>query len=183
VAPVRQLLVLPIRAQLLYPDANRAAERLKSMTQEVDAVLLLALADRETLCGTSKALDRQGPGGRGDNGHGHGLCQIDDRAYPEWLKRKLPDGRFCWEVPLENFAFAGSILAAHILRFGDVSLSLSAYNAGLTRVRNALVQCPIEASTEEKRARADAYTTGQDYAADILRRRDAFLGKGEVKHG
>lgn len=51
----------------------------------IDPFLIFALGDRETVWGTSSALDRKGPAGKGDGGHGHGLMQIDDRSNGAWL--------------------------------------------------------------------------------------------------
>lgn len=45
----------------------------------LDPFLIFAIGDRETLWGTTSYLDVRGPSGRGDNGHGHGLMQLDDR--------------------------------------------------------------------------------------------------------
>src|SRR4030042_3986131 len=59
---------------------------------------------RESEGGLSRHLDRAGPAGRGDSGHGHGLMQIDNRSFPE----------FCagddWPDPDKNVAFAARVL-------------------------------------------------------------------------
>lgn len=59
----------------------------------------------------------------GDNGHGHGLFQIDDRT---WAFAKTPAAM----DPAQNATMAASILADDLKRYGSVPRALSAYNAG-----------------------------------------------------
>lgn len=124
--------------------------------------ILLGIGSRETAWGTSRALDKPGPGGRGDKGHGHGLMQIDDRSHREYLLTGT------WADPASNIAYGASVLlqsAAYLRRKGlvDPLLTLGAiagYNAGPGRVLAFI-----------KRGDApDKATTGGDYARDVLRR-------------
>lgn len=60
-----------------------------------DPVRFAALILRES--GAGEFLTPKGPGGTGDGGHGHGLCQIDDRTWGPWLRAND------WQKPLVSF--------------------------------------------------------------------------------
>ncbi len=60
---------------------------------------------RETEGGLSRWCDPQGPACLGDNGHGHGLMQIDDRSFPEYCAG--PE----WQDPVSNIDFGCRVLA------------------------------------------------------------------------
>jgi soluble lytic murein transglycosylase-like protein len=126
----------------------------------VDPLLLAAVCDRES--GGGVYLVPPDPSGVGDRGHGRGLMQIDDRTWVKWLR----DHR--WQDALTNIRFGAEILRGEMDRFAQtghgIECAVAAYNCGPARVRQALA---------EKRG-CDFYTHGQDYAADVLRRRAAF---------
>ncbi len=97
------------------PAIGAAAAR-----HHLDPRLLAAVAAQET----------GGPGadsGRnivGDEGHGHGLFQIDDRWHAFARSPAAMD-------PAKNADYAAGMLASGIARYGgDVHKALSAYNAG-----------------------------------------------------
>jgi soluble lytic murein transglycosylase-like protein len=127
----------------------------------VDPLLLAAVCDRESRGGM--ALVPPEPWGVGDKGHGRGLMQIDDRTWKTWLR----DHR--WQDALTNIRFGAEILRGEMDRFAQtghgIEAAIAAYNCGAARVRQALA---------EKRG-VDFYTTQQNYAADVLRRRAAFV--------
>lgn len=97
------------------PEIAAAARR-----HELDPELLAAVAAQET----------GGPGsnsGRnvvGDDGHGHGIFQIDDRWHTFARTPEAMD-------PDRNADYAAGMLSSLLSRYGgDVHAALSAYNAG-----------------------------------------------------
>lgn len=126
------------------------------------AVTLMAVMWRETLFGTAKALDKPGPAGRGDGGHGRGLMQIDDRWHKQWL------ATHDWTDPEQNIRKGAEILReAHDLfrskGFRGDSLwraTIAAYNAGAGRVLAA-----VRAGQDP-----DSVTKGRDYSAWVADR-------------
>lgn len=109
--------------KLVIPSVARPyADVILRVSREtgISPFLITQLGYRETLWGTSTFLDQPGPGGRGDNGHGHGLMQIDDRSWGNWLSKNA------WWDPYVNVSFAvGTILKNKINFF-----------AGIARVQN-----------------------------------------------
>lgn len=87
---------LPSYARPYAPIMLRVARE-----EGVDPNLIFALGDRETLWGTSKFLDKPGPEGRGDGGHGYGLMQIDDRDASNTAF--IASG--AWRNPYSNVSF------------------------------------------------------------------------------
>jgi soluble lytic murein transglycosylase-like protein len=127
--------------------------------QGVDPWLIAGILARETTFGTSPALDRPGPNGRGDNGHGYGLMQIDDRTHGAWLQANA------WWIPAVNIDRGAWILKQEIDRFkGDTTKAVAAYNAGAKNVGKAIAQG----------AHPDTVTTGKNYATDVLTRSAKF---------
>ncbi len=126
---------------------------------------------RESEGGLSRLLDSPGPAGRGDRDkdgrrlHGHGLCQIDDRSFPEFCAS--PD----WSDPVKNIEMGAWILyrkraflASRTLgrQFTDYDLekaAIAAYNAGELRVLRAV----------EHGYDVDSVTAHGDYASKVLR--------------
>jgi hypothetical protein len=147
------------------------------LAYQVDPLLLAAIMDRETLGGTSKFLDKLGPGGRGDKGHGHGLMQIDDRSHPGFLGAKFMNGAVLWADPAFNILYAAKLLGHYIRLFKDEVAGVASYNAGPGNVRKALAR-PVGAgqtwSTERRIDRVDSVTAGHDYVRDVFARREKF---------
>lgn len=99
----------------------------------LDPWLLARVIDLESRFGLE--LTPQGPGGTGDRGHGRGLAQIDDRTWRAWLQQ------YDWTDPETNIRKGASILADDLRIFdGDVRAALSAYNAGPSKVLEALAR-------------------------------------------
>ncbi len=146
-------------AQPYLPHVRGAAKK-----EGLEPSLLMGVISRETDWGRSRWLDKAGPGGKGDNGHGHGFMQIDDR----WHEDFIQSGK--WSNPRENIFYGTRHLNDQIKRAGKegapdpVRAGVAAYNAGFGRVRRAL--------NEGKDV--DAYTTGGDYSKDVLERADWF---------
>jgi hypothetical protein len=152
------------RLEPYLPDFAEAA-----LLEGEDTALLCAICLRETLAGWAKGYaPKDSYLGRGDRGHGFGLFQIDDRGPYARLPRECPDA-----TPMLQARWACQVLRdarrdlhgfeGHPMR---ERATLSIYNAGAPRVRAALVLGHDP----------DSVTTGHDYGADVLRRRDRLRG-------
>lgn len=136
-----------------------------SATTGVDPFLIFAVMDRESLGGD--ALKPPGAGGVGDKGHGRGLMQIDDRAWPDWCRSER------WFDAGTNILKGAQVLAHALATFrtyDGTPPAIAAYNAGEARIRRVLSRLtrPIQP------AALDPYTTGGDYVSDVLRRLNHF---------
>jgi hypothetical protein len=120
----------------------------------IDVAILLGKDSRE-----SRLTQALSPSCKGDSGFGHGISQIDSRAYPVFTGTT---------DPCNHAAYAkegARILAKRLRDFdGRVRPALAAYNAGTESVRGAL---------EEGRD-VDSVTTGGDYSKDVLGRAGVF---------
>jgi hypothetical protein len=138
--------------------------------------VMAGIVMRESQGGLSPLLDRPGPAGRGDRDavgrwHGHGLCQIDDRSFPEFCAG--PD----WRDAAKNIAMGARVLgrkraflAGRTLGFrltnDDLEkASVAAYNAGEGRVLQAIGQGRDP----------DTCTAHGNYAAAVLAYADVYL--------
>jgi hypothetical protein len=130
-----------------------------------DTALISAICLRETWAGWAPGYLPKGSYlGKGDRGHGFGLFQMDDRGPYAYLPRECP----------EATPFLQARWACHVLRDARKELAkhrdhplfaravLAAYNAGSPRVAKALVFGHDP----------DSVTTGKNYGADVIRRRD-----------
>ncbi|MBC1262360.1 lysozyme [Synechococcus sp. BSF8S] len=127
--------------------------------------LIGGIGSRESFWGL--ILNPPGPGGTGDNGHGRGLMQIDDGAFPDWIATGQ------WRDPETNIRFGCQVLAGN-RRFFEPKLSgagsllvratVAGYNAGPGNVIAA-----IRAGRDP-----DFPTTGRDYSRDVLDRAGWF---------
>lgn len=142
----------------------------------VHRLLTGAIIDRETRGGESTRLDQPGPSGRGDNGNGYGLWQLDKRYHGAFLLERLPDGRFKWEDPQEagDYAMRQVLLPALRVFRGDLFLALAAYNAGPAAVKDGMAKAPANAPIAVVHRAADTRTAGGDYAQDVLYRMGCF---------
>jgi hypothetical protein len=136
--------------------------------------VLFGIGSRETEWGLSKwyvdidGIEDDDPGdGVGDNGHGRGLMQIDDR----WHEAFVRSGE--WKDPDKNIEKSAEILRQshdYLKRKGVsddalVSCSIAGYNAGPGRVWQGL----------SRGMGPDHYTTGKNYSEDVLRRAEWWL--------
>ncbi len=126
--------------------------------------LIAAIMDRESLGGV--ALRPKGPAGTGDFapgmsvGHGRGLMQIDDRAFPDFCSSDE------WKVPAKNILFGAKILARNVQAFdGDIPCAIAAYNAGIRRVERLMLMAP-----QPSIGQLDILTTNHNYVSDVLHR-------------
>ncbi|MEM1044405.1 MAG: lytic transglycosylase domain-containing protein, partial [Bacteroidota bacterium] len=84
-----------------------------------------------------------------------GLMQIDDRWHPEFVRAHRNDDHAA------NARYAARLLADNLRAFdGDYIAAVAAYNSGPGNVRKAL----------RRDLPAEHYTTGRDYATDVLAR-------------
>jgi hypothetical protein len=116
-------------------------------------------------------LNPPGPSGTGDFGHGRGLMQIDDRAFPQFTST----GK--WKDPRENILFGCQVLAdnrAFMQRKTNlqgkelIRAALAAYNSGPGNARRALLD----------RGDVDFFTANRNYGKDTLSRAGWFQLRG-----
>lgn len=142
----------------------------------LDPYLLAAVCDRESLGG--EALTPKGPRGVGDEGHGRGLMQIDDRWHKGFIRAEFDDRVPLWTDPFFVFGYAARLLRRLLNRFDqDVGAALCAYNAGEDDAIAVLKLMPPEATSAERIQRFSQRTTQKNYCSDVLRRRDGFTTK------
>ena len=116
----------------------------------IERNLLLAVASRESHMG--RLLDANY---LGDHGNGMGIMQIDRRYHPEFAMQIHPGDHTA------NIQKGAEILREELNRFnGDVYAALAAYNSGAGNVQRA-IRYGLD---------PDYYTTGKDYAKDVLHR-------------
>ena len=139
----------------------------------VDPTLTYAIGAQESGWGTY--LDPKGPGGTGDNGHGHGFMQIDDRTWGDWLATAD------WTDPLTNIRKGLDIFTTQRQSLVDAytdptgklkigqddldRLAIVAYNHGVSgALKNAQNQVDY-----------DTGTTGGNYSASVIQHQDSLI--------
>lgn len=162
-----------------------AAAAIASVPPGVDverwAFVFAGIVSRES--GGGLYLDPPAADGLGDNGHGHGLAQVDDRPAPDdasdyekqlAAKRRAHIGSGDWKDPRKHLRFAAvEVLRGAYDQFADVedtelriAAAVAAYNSGVDNVRRQL-----DAGRD-----VNAVTTKKDYARDVLARADNWSG-------
>ena len=105
--------------------------------------------------------------GLGDQGHGHGLMQIDDRSFPAFCEGER------WREPEANVEFGATVLymkrsflVSHTELEGSAleRAAIAAYNCGEGRVVESVLQ------GED----VDTHTTGRDYSKAVLGYAEAY---------
>lgn len=106
----------------------------------------------------------------GDNGHGHGPMQIDDRSFREWClnwrrgmyttEHGIAQGCAVLKLKRDSIKTMIPELPGALLLLASVS----AYNCGENRVRRAF----------RNEQPLDIATTGQNYGHDVIERADYF---------
>jgi len=167
-----------------------------SRDEGVDPFLIFALGDRESGWGTQ--LDAAG---KGDNGHGHGIMQVDDRSFAQWIASNN------WRDPYTNVKKGVQILKGKLVFFMGrskvagytdgrlVSIDKSALRLGVPPGKypdprpltgSSLWTAAIAAyNTGEAnvlmnlaaKKPAEFTTWGGDYASDVTRRASAVAAK------
>ena len=124
----------------------------------VRADVLTAIGSRESHLGQMPPLARDWTG---DRGHGRGVFQIDDRWHGPFVRGHANDDHAA------HADYAARFLKRLVTRYGgDYVRALAAYNAGPGNVDKALRQGRS----------AEHYTTGGDYATDVLARARIVAG-------
>lgn len=140
-----------------------------AQTFDLPPEVIAAIISRETL-GLDKWSLPPPKGQLGDQGYGHGPMQIDKRSFPEWC-REWREGKLTTEDGIRK---GSEVLRAKLDEVARLiptlppekrlEAAVAAYNCGTGNVRAA-----------HKRGLAlDAYTTGRDYACDVLARAQVF---------
>jgi LysM repeat protein len=167
-------------------DALNEAERLRHLFEWAGKewgfppALLAAIALRESACGLD--LDENG---LGDNGHGHGIMQIDDRSFGGLFDAGYP---YFWTDPMWIIAAAAAILDAkwqylqkHTL-LEDRELTwaaVAAYNCGEGKVGRVAPQLAGHSvDGDEFWKILDAYTANHDYASQVWRDTHDLVRRG-----
>jgi len=138
----------------------------------LEPCVVAALISRES--GGGRLLGRRGnPPDTGDNGHGRGLMQIDDRWHKEfigigdlWRKPAANIAYGCYLIEL-NLAIAERGLAGRSKR-ETLRAALAGYNCGMSRAMKALME----------EGDPDLYTTGADYSKDVMERSERLRKMG-----
>lgn len=179
------------RTQPFWDLADQAVELVAMVpppTEDLDAGVVLGVGDRESLCGW--ALTPAGCAGLGDNGHGHGWGQQDDREPGsdvdpadvfrdanglgnwEWLAQSDD-----WKDPAKNIARVAEQLRFNLGRLqGDLAAAIAAYNARMSKVRGLLFAGPLANRATVYSAVCTPNEKGErDYVVDVLRRRDLVI--------
>jgi LysM repeat protein len=142
--------------------------------------LLAAIAVRESECGLGLDDDFLG-----DNGHGHGIMQVDDGSFGGLFVEGYP--RF-WTDPMWSIATGAAILDSK-WRYLEKNTPLkdrkltwaavAAYNCGEGRVAKLAAQLlEHDVEDEEFRRIADTHTANHDYVRQVWRDAQEFVKLG-----
>jgi len=136
------------------------------------ATTLAGLIDRESNGGES--LKPRGPRGTGDNGHGLGLAQLDDRAHPGLKEQPELWGDPAWNIRRGASELAHLYARAEAIEALDperrLAYALAGYNAGGVVFHGA----------GDPNDDPDVHTTGGDYSSDVLARAGGFAASSEA---
>ena len=137
---------------------------------ELPPSVLAGMGSRASAWGLS--ISPPGPEGIGNDGHGRGLMQIDER----WHVPFVQSGK--WVEAEENIIYAAAVLKNAIeyitkklgwpMGFRLLKAGIAGYNCGPNRVLQALQNGQDE----------DYFTTGRNYAQDVLERAGWFQMHG-----
>jgi hypothetical protein len=139
----------------------------------IGTALLLAIGSRETSFANVV----------GDDGHGRGWLQIDDRFHARWLNAHAGCREGTWVARFPSALPAGRVptLTASILRAihildGAMTFAESRKVPASQRLRFAVAAYDCGAGSAIRgfaNGGVDTLTTGHDYSTDVLARRDA----------
>jgi hypothetical protein len=126
--------------------------------------VLAGIMMRESAGGLS--LTPPGTAGTGDNGHGRGLMQIDDRSFPTLCAGDR------WKDPAENIAAAAADLRGQRAQVQSEcrKFAVPATLDQIERMAIAAYNCGADLAVHALRhgEDIDRYTTGGDYSAAVL---------------
>ena len=142
--------------------------------------ILGAICDRES--GGGVYLEPPGPAGTGDNGHGHGLMQIDDRSHKDMLEAAD------WKDPGVNIEIGAAILMGEPFRgittgggykaLQNWPAAVCAYNAGTGAAFRALGKGKASHVYGAELIELNKVTTGGNYVSWVLDRARRFGWRG-----
>lgn len=140
----------------------------------VDPWVLAAICEQESLGGD--ALYPKGPGGTGDQGHGRGLMQIDDRWHRGFIAATLWDRSPAWKHPTFSIMYGAGLMRANLDELGgDYWSAIAAYNCGAAKVRSVLNALGFNPIAPQKLQALNGATHAGKYLSSVLRRRDEYL--------
>jgi len=140
----------------------------------VPASVVAGIISRETAGLPQYCVPPTQGGQLGDNGHGHGPMQIDDRAFPAWCydwrigAYSTEDGIAQGCAVLKQKAQSIAKLLPSLHEQDALHATIAAYNCGEGNVRHAVM--------DDKDI--DTYTAWQNYGADVLQRAAYFAQQG-----
>lgn len=151
------------------------ADAIIQVAQEtgVSPALIYAIGNRES--GWGKFLDSNMTG---DNGHGHGYMQIDDRTWGSWLDSND------WKDPYNNISFAISNVflpqrdqIANDLGWPDPTTDPPSTQDDLDRAAVVAYNHGVSGLVKNVNNGSDwdTGTTGGNYSSDVLDKRDAVV--------
>jgi LysM repeat protein len=142
--------------------------------------LLAAIAVRESECGLG--LDERG---LGDNGHGHGIMQVDDRSFGGLFDARYPH---LWTDPMWSIATGTAILDSKWQYLSKQTplegreltwAAVAAYNCGEGNVGKVAAQLAgLSVDDDEFWRIADTYTANHNYARQVWRDTNEFVKQG-----
>lgn len=142
----------------------------------VDPYYLAAILEQETDGGIAHGYHPKGAAGWGDQGHGHGLFQIDDRSHGSFLDANFDDGTPIWKDPAFQAMYAARLLRKNLdAAKGDYFVAVAAYNCGLRRAKEAVRALGPNASIEAQKKALDARTARGNYLSKVIARRNSFF--------
>jgi soluble lytic murein transglycosylase-like protein len=135
----------------------------------VDPFVIAAIGQRESRWGL--ALNPPDPSGTGDNGHGHGIMQIDDRTWGSWLASND------WTDPYTNIRKGAEIMGQNLDYFAGKGLAgnelIAAAAAGYNHGPGAVWR-NIQAGISP-----DTGTAHGNYGGSVLASSSAYAGSFE----
>jgi soluble lytic murein transglycosylase-like protein len=147
----------------IQPDPGTLPDRYAEWLQFVNAAAQTHTVEPALIFGIM-AVESNGFNVIGDQGHGRGLMQIDDRAFPEWIAAN--NGGL---DPESNIMQGAKVLRANIDAFdGDVRTGVSAFNAGQGGARKGLTLF----------GDSDHFTTGGNYSVKVFGHAADFRNEG-----
>ncbi len=154
-------------AHVSRAEAYRAHIERSAARHGLAPCVLAGIGSRES--GWGLFLTPQGPAGTGDNGHGRGLMQIDDRCHQGFTRSGD------WRDPAKNIEYGAALLKSYIDRMPQLPSERARLRAGLAAYDGG----PEDVIAALKAgACVDTETTSGDYSKDVLDRAGFFQTQG-----
>lgn len=152
--------------------ASLSARQMEWMRNLIPSATMAAIISRETEGIREYCIPPHEGGRLGDNLHGHGPGQIDDRSFPEWCadwragKHTVADG-----INMATLVLEGKLFYLRRHKITALKAAVAAYNCGEGNVRK-LVQTNQD---------VDSLTEHHNYAVDVMARREWFVTNWGLK--